>query len=185
MTVAARQIAEKKVWAQRSYRMAIRRQSLIRPNMLDFVTLFVEGFAVAAPYCSVLARRNAWCDTLLLEGGDKPIRIIAAVGNQVFGVGKPGQQASRAGVIAGVPSGQQQVHRLARVVAHRVELRIQAAVRAANTAGYCPFLSRLAAVLWAFRCVASIIRQSLASACCDNSRKILLKIPARLQRTNR
>ena len=152
---------------------------------LDFVTLFVEGFAVAAPCRSVLARRNAWCDTLLLEGGDEPIRIIAAVGDQVVDVGKIGQQASRTGVIAGVPSGQQQVDRLARVVAHRVELRIQAAFRATNTAGYCPFLSRLAAVLWAFRCVASIIRQSLAPEWRDNSRKILLKIPTRLQRINR
>ena len=33
MTVAAMQMALKKVWAHRSYRVAIRRQSLIPPNM--------------------------------------------------------------------------------------------------------------------------------------------------------
>ena len=73
---------------------------------LDFVPLLVEGFAVAVPYRSVLAWWNAWCDTLLLEGGDEPIRIIPAVGNQMCGRRKVGQQASRASVIAGVPGGQ-------------------------------------------------------------------------------
>ncbi len=57
---------------------------------LDCVPLFVEGFAVAAPYWSILARRDAWGDPLLLEGGDEPIGIIPAVGNQVFGIGKAG-----------------------------------------------------------------------------------------------
>ena len=73
---------------------------------LDFVAVFVEGFAVAAQRSSVLARWDARCDTLLLEGGDEPIRIIVAVGDQVFGVGKTGQQASRTGVIAGGPCGE-------------------------------------------------------------------------------
>lgn len=118
---------------------------------LDFVALFVEGFVVATPCRSVFPWRNAGCDALLPEGGDEPIGIIAAVGDQVFGIGKTGQQAFRAAVIAGVPCGQQQVHRLAHIVAHRMELRIQAPFRAANTARACPFLSRLAAVRWAFR----------------------------------
>jgi len=49
-------------------------------------------------------------------------------------LGKAGQEASGSRVIAGVPGCQQQVHRPARLVAHRVQLRIQATVRAANTA---------------------------------------------------
>ena len=57
---------------------------------LDFMALFVEGLVVAALCCSVLARWDARGDTLFLEGGDKPIRIIAAVSEQVFGVGKIG-----------------------------------------------------------------------------------------------
>lgn len=107
---------------------------------LDCVALFVEGFVVATPCRSVFPWRNAGCDALLPEGGD-----------QVVGIGKTGQQAFRAAVITGVPCGQQQVHRLAHIVAHRMELRIQAPFRAANTARACPFLSRLAAVRWAFR----------------------------------
>lgn len=67
------------------------------------VALFVESCAVAAPGRSVLTRRNAWGDTLLFTGGNEPIRIIAAIGDQMFGIGKTGQQASRTGVIAGVP----------------------------------------------------------------------------------
>lgn len=100
--------------------------------------LFVEEFAVVAPSRSALTRRNAEGDPLLLEGSDEPIRIIAAVGNQVRGIRKTGEQAVCASVIAGVSGCQQQVSRLARVVAHGVELRIQATFRAANTAGDCP-----------------------------------------------
>ncbi len=70
---------------------------------LSVVALFVESCAVAALGRSVLPRRNAWDDTLLFTGGNEPIRIIAAVGDQMFGIGKAGQQASRTGVIACVP----------------------------------------------------------------------------------
>lgn len=37
MTVAARQMAEKNVWVQRSYRIAMRRQSWMRPNMASIL----------------------------------------------------------------------------------------------------------------------------------------------------
>jgi len=37
MTAAAMQIAEKKVWAQRSYRVWTRLQSLSRPNMFSIL----------------------------------------------------------------------------------------------------------------------------------------------------
>ena len=152
---------------------------------LDFVALFVEGLVVAALCRSVLARRNAWCDALLLECRDEPIRIIAAVSEQVFGVGKTGQQASRTSVIAGGPCCQQQVHGFTPLIAHGVQLRIQTTFCAANTAGDGHFWGRLAAVRWAFRWVESIIRQSLVPGGHANSRKSLWKIPARLQRTNR
>lgn len=70
-------------------------------------------------------------------------------------------------------------------VAHRVQLCGQTTFRAANAPGNRPFLSRLAAVRCAFRYVASIIRPCLGAALFASSRKITLKIPARLQRTNR
>ena len=37
MTAAAMQIADKKVWAQRSYRVWMRRQSLSLPNMFSIL----------------------------------------------------------------------------------------------------------------------------------------------------
>ena len=92
---------------------------------LDFVALFVEGFIVAALCRSVLARRDTRCDPLLLQGGNEPIGIIAAVGNQLFRLGKAGQEESGARVIAGVPCCQQQVHGLPPLIAHGVQLRIQ------------------------------------------------------------
>lgn len=108
---------------------------------LDFVPLWGEGFVVAASCRSVL------------QGGDALIGTIATVGNQLFCLGKAGQDASGSRVIAGVPGSQQPVHRPARLVTHRVQLRIQATIRTANTAGDGPFGGRLAAVRWAFRWV--------------------------------
>lgn len=47
---------------------------------LDLVALFVEWFAVAALLLAVVARRDARCDTVLLQGGDQPIGVIPTVG---------------------------------------------------------------------------------------------------------
>ncbi len=95
MTVAAMQIAEKHVWAPRSSRMAMRRQSLMRPNMISILCRFYELFVVAAPCCSVLtwwdARRNAF----LLQGGDKPVSVIPPISNQLGGVGKRRRTSAR------------------------------------------------------------------------------------------
>ncbi len=91
-------------------------------HALDCVPLAVEGLVIAALYRSVLARRDARCDPLVLQCGDEPVGIIAAVGNQLVRLGKAGQDASGSRVIAGVPGCQQQVHRLARLIAHRVQL---------------------------------------------------------------
>lgn len=78
-------------------------------------------------------------------------RHIATVGNQLFRLGKAGQEASGSRIIATVPGGQQPVHRPARLVTHRVWLRIQATVRAANISVDGLLGVRLAAIRWAFR----------------------------------
>ena len=102
---------------------------------LDLVALFVELFAVATLLLAVAARREARRDTVLLQGGDQPVGVIPTVGNPMLCSGETGEKVSCAGIIARLPSGQQQTHRLAGAVAHGVQLRIQAAFRAANTAG--------------------------------------------------
>jgi len=152
---------------------------------LDLVSLFVELFVVAALLLAVVARRDARRDTVLLQGGDQPVGVIPTVGDQMLCSWETGEQVSGTSVIARLPGGQQQTPRLPGAVAHGVELGIQAAFRAANTAGKRPFLSKLAAVLRPFRCVASIMRHSVVPCCCANSWKILLKIPAQLQRAKR
>lgn len=61
-------------------------------------------------------------------------------------------------MIAHLPLGQEQGDRLAGTIADSVELGVQSALGSPDTAWNIPFLSRLAAVRCAFRCVVSIIR---------------------------
>jgi len=58
------------------------------------------------------------------------------------------------------------------LVADRVELGVQPTLGALDTAGNIPFLSRLAAVRWAFRCVASIMMRSGFGPSLDRAAKI-------------
>lgn len=60
-------------------------------------------------------------------------------------------------MIAHLAFGQQHDEQLAGAVADDVEFRVQSAFRAPDTTGNSPFLSRLAAVLCAFRRVESIM----------------------------
>lgn len=134
-------MAGKNVWAQRSYRIAIRCQFLnptehdldldLHDLDLDLVALLIELFAVAALLLAVGPRRNARLDTVLLQGGDQPIGVIPTVGYQMLGSRETGEQVSRAGIIARLSGGQQQTHPHA--VTYCVELRIQPAFRATNT----------------------------------------------------
>ena len=70
-------------------------------------------------------------------------------------------------------------------VAKGMEFGVQAALCASDAAGKSPFLSKLAAVRWALRWVASIINRPSFPAVFANSVKILLKTPIRLQRKKR
>ena len=73
---------------------------------LDPVTLCVELFAVATRLLAVVTRRDARLDALLLQGGDQPVGVIPTVGDQMLGSRETGEQVSRTGVIARLPSGQ-------------------------------------------------------------------------------
>lgn len=102
---------------------------------LDFVTLFVESFAVAAFLLAVGARWDARRDAFLLQGGDQPVGVIPSVGDHMLCSRETGEKVSCACVIARLPGGPPQMHRLAGAVANGVQLRIPATFRAANTAG--------------------------------------------------
>lgn len=62
------------------------------------------------------------------------------------------------------------------------ELGVQSALRALDTTGNIPFLSRLAAVRWAFRCMALIMMRSGLGPLPASPAKMRSKTPSRLQR---
>lgn len=149
----------------------------------DFVALPVERFAVAPSVCAVLAGRDTRHDAPAFQRRPEPVSVVPAVRDQLMGVRQAVQQGSGPRVVARLPRRQVQVNGLALTVADRVEFRVQAAFRATDTAGNIPFFSRLAAVLCAFKCVASII--SLSGVPRASARKMRLNTPIRLQRTKR
>jgi hypothetical protein len=63
-----------------------------------------------------------------------------------------------------------------------IELRVQPALGSPNTTGNIPLFSRLAAVRWAFRCVASIMVRSGFGPSPANPAKMRSNTPIRLQR---
>ena len=85
-------------------------------------------------------------------------------------------------VVAHLALAQQHDKWSALAVAHGMELGIQPAFGASDTSGNSHFLSRLAAVRCAFRCVASIINWSGLSPFAEWAAKILLNTPSRLHR---
>jgi hypothetical protein len=90
-----------------------------------------------------------------------------------------------AGSITAAPFGEHQNDAAALAAADGVQLRVQAALGAPETAGKSPFFSRLAAVRCAFRWVASIISLSGLSASAASAAKMRKNTPSRLQRTKR
>ena len=85
-------------------------------------------------------------------------------------------------MVAHLALGQHHDDRPALAVADGVELGVQAAFGAPDTTGNIPFLSRLAAVRWAFKWVASIMMRSGLGPSPARLAKIRSKTPSRLQR---
>ncbi|XEN34574.1 hypothetical protein M728_005235 (plasmid) [Ensifer sp. WSM1721] len=102
-------IAEKKVWAHRSYRVAMRLQSLIAAeHVFDPVSLFVEHRVVFDGLPAVSFGRDAWGNSLFLQLIAKPVGIIAAIGQQLFGLRQAFDESTCALEVAGLPFGEQQ-----------------------------------------------------------------------------
>ena len=104
----------------------------------------------------------------------KPVRIVAAIRQWVLRRWQSVQQQLCAGVIRHMPGRQQQADRVPRRLRHGVQLGVASAPGQANQP-VClpPFLSlRLAAVRWAFRCVASIVSIPASSPCPASSNRL-------------
>ena len=133
-------------------------------HALDAVALPVEVYVVQRIGAFRFARPGIQAVTSrTVRDCADPVAVVALVGDQPVGVRQVGQHRRRAAIIADLALGEQQDQGLAFAVADRVQLRVQAALGSTDAAGNSPFLSRLAAVRWAFRCVASIITVSVAA----------------------
>ncbi len=92
-----------------------------------------------------------------MESVPEPIGVVAAVAEQLLCVWQVIQQGSRAGVVADLARGHEEVQGAAIRVGDGMELRVHAAFGASDQAAGIPFLGRcLDAVRCAFRYVASI-----------------------------
>ena len=103
MTAAAMRLQEY-VWAQRSYRVWMRRQSLRRPKMfLDLMALFVEDGVMRDRGFAVGFGRNAGGDAALGEGGAEPVGVITLVGQKALGFRHGRRRQRGALVVAHLP----------------------------------------------------------------------------------
>jgi hypothetical protein len=112
-------------------------------------------------------------------------RLDALVGDQEIGVRQVRQDGRGASIVADLALGEQQDQWLAVPVADGVQLGVQTAFGPSDTAGNSPFLSRLAAARWAFKCVTLIITVSVDLLSPPSVAKIRSKTPIRLQRMKR
>ena len=115
-------------------------------QVLDLVTLTIEGLVVAERHFAAAARRDAGFDASGFQFLAEPGAVIAAIGNEVFGGRQGVEHETRALVIAHLPFRQEQDDRPSVTVADGVELGVQPAFGSPDTTGNIPFLQRLAAV---------------------------------------
>jgi hypothetical protein len=151
-------------------------------HVLDEVALPVEHRIVRDMDLAVGLGRDAGDG---FAGGERlaePVCVIALVRDHRLGPGQAVEQQGRPFVVTHLAFGDQHHQKAAVAVADGVQLIVQAAFGAPDTSGNSPFLSRLAAVRCAFRCVASIISVSGLPLLAASSAKMRLNTPNRLQR---
>lgn len=154
-------------------------------EVLDFMTLTVEGLIVDERPAAGSWRTDARLD---ISGGQfftELGAVVAAIGDPVSGRWQGVEHETGALVVAHLGFRQEQDERPSVTVADGVQLGVQSALGAPDTTGNIPFLSRLAAVQWAFRCVASIMMRSGLGPSPASAAKILSNTPSRLKRMKR
>ena len=165
----------------------MRRQSLKFALEYDFdpVAQLVEAFVITELDDAIAFRRDAGLDVLGGKGVSERVAVVGLVGDEGFGGRQSWIEDFSTRVVAHLAFGEQQHERLTVAIHDGVEFRVQAAFGAPDTAGNAPLSRRLAAVLWAFRWVVSIIKVSGATFSAARLAKISLNTPSLLQRTKR
>ena len=104
-------------------------------HVLDLMADLVERAVVAVLDLAGFSRRDAGRDALVLERGPIAVAVVALVGDKNVGLGQRVEQGGGALVVADLAFREQQRNGSALAVADGVQLGVQAAFRAADTAG--------------------------------------------------
>ncbi len=153
-------------------------------HVFDFVTLFIEVFIIRDRPLSRFPGRYAGRNTFFRQSRSEPVGIIPSISEQFPGVGQSVQKLCCPFAVTHLARRQEKENRPAFTIANGVKFGVQPAFCPSDTAGKSPFLSKLAAVRWALRWVASIISRSVSPCFSTSSINILLKTPSLLQRMN-
>ena len=177
-------IADRKVWA--SVVSDGDAPPILDPaeHVLDAIALLVEDVVVVGRFfrflrCGMQGERPF----LAIRCGTSRRRIN--IRQQFLGFGQAVEQMPDTLTVAGLARGEEKQQRSAQPIDDGVQLGVQAAFCSSDAAGKSPLLSRLAAVRWAFRWVASIISLSGWPALPARALKIRLKTPNSLHRMKR
>lgn len=129
-------------------------------HVLDAIALLVEDCVVLGRGPALFAWWNAGRNAFVFQSVAEPVGVVTTICQQFLGFGQAVEQMPGTLIVAGLARGEEKQQGSAQPIGDGVQLGIQAAFRASDTAGKSPFFSRLAAVRWAFRWVASIISLS-------------------------
>jgi hypothetical protein len=154
-------------------------------HVLDLVALAVERFVIFQRLLAVFGGRDTGDGATLCQAIAEPVAVVAAISDQRAGLWQVGQKRSGALVVADLPGGEVQQDRPSGLIADGVQLGVQTAFCSSQTAGKAPFCARLAAVRWAFRCVASIMIRPGFLPSVASATKMRSNTPSRLHRTKR
>src|SRR2546430_11474134 len=84
---------------------------------------------------AVLSWRDAWRGSTRSKCGSERVAVVAAIGNEVLGLWQAAEHQVRSFVVAHLSFGQQQDDGTALAVANAVQLGVQTALGAPDTAG--------------------------------------------------
>ena len=115
-------------------------------HVFDKVALAILPWVVSKGDLAVPLWRDTRFDAAFDQGAAKPVAVISPVPGEDFGSWQGGQKDPCPFVIAHLAFGQKQDQGFAVLIGDGVQLRVQAALGPADTAGNRPFFKRLAAV---------------------------------------